>query len=77
MRISKIDYETKMITLDGNYDDLKVGDIIPVKLIALYDGQILRKGMSIEADGIDENGQLINPRRVEEGPAPCEAGPTD
>ncbi len=64
MRISKIDYATKTITLDDNYPDVKAGDIIPVILTASHDGQILRKGMSIEADGIDENGQLINPRRV-------------
>ncbi len=85
MRIVKIDYEKKEITLDGAYD-MKVGEIISVGLegeiptpkgeIYTFNGTTLREGPTWIADGIDENGNLINPR-LEEGPAPCEAGPTD
>ncbi len=65
MRVASIDYETKTVTLEEDLISLGPGDAISVTLTAdPFTGSVLREGMTIESDGVDVSGQLINPRRV-------------
>lgn len=62
LRISKIDYETKTVTYEDAPNEW--GESAGFDKMLLPDGSILRVGMVIEGDGIDEHGRFINPRRV-------------
>lgn len=69
LRISKIDYDTKTITLSDVVDkSVMLNDDAPVVFSTDgLEGRDLKliRGLCIEGDGIDENGMFINPRRVD------------
>ncbi len=61
LRITKFDYETKTVTFEEVPDGPTPAYSFPLQTLS---DNVLREGLCVEGDGIDEKGMFINPRRV-------------